>query len=180
MVLVGNAGVGKTSIVQRQLRDKSTIAPTVGMSARQLTEDCDGREIILDVTDTAGEERYRSLLPIYFRDAHIVVMVFDRSSRESFDALPEWNKFVRDICQVTRVLVANKCDLPSAVDVSEIDEMREDLGIETCFQTSAEDGMGIDALFMWIFDAVATVGLDRIDAVKEQDQQRANCGGCGG
>ena len=88
-VLVGDAGVGKTCIVERFAKDEfnESSYATVGaanISVPLKTEKCSA---IFNIWDTAGQERYRSLTPMYFAGANAAILVFDISSDVSFKSL---------------------------------------------------------------------------------------------
>ncbi|WVR04647.1 hypothetical protein IAU60_001658 [Kwoniella sp. DSM 27419] len=93
VVLLGSQGVGKTSLILRYTTRvfSPTPAPaTIGSSlhARKLVHD--GVRVKLQIWDTAGQERFRSMAPIYYRGAHVCVLVYDIASQQSFDDVRSW------------------------------------------------------------------------------------------
>jgi small GTP-binding protein len=128
-----------------------------------------GCDTVVHVFDTAGQEQFRSIVPMYFRGAGIVLLVFDLTSRESFVHIPQWNAMVLDSApqDICRILIANKSDLIDDRQVTddEIEDTRANLGIETAFTTSAITGSGIDSLKMWIF---STESIPRSVAVRNE------------
>jgi small GTP-binding protein len=157
LTLVGDAGVGKTSLIYRQLNETQEAFPTILMATRQLRYTTSTGDLVLNIVDTAGEERFRSSLPLYLHGADVVLLVFDISARSSFESISEWNNVVEGVASdsVLKVLVANKFDLPPAVAESEIEILVVDLGISARFFTSARSGVGLDALFVWIGETLA-------------------------
>ncbi|WVQ98078.1 hypothetical protein IAU59_005200 [Kwoniella sp. CBS 9459] len=93
VVLLGSQGVGKTSLILRYTTRNFSPTPapaTIGSSlhARKLVHD--GVRVKLQIWDTAGQERFRSMAPIYYRGAHVCVLVYDISDRQSFEDVRSW------------------------------------------------------------------------------------------
>eukprot|EP00164_Ancoracysta_twista_P000040 GFYU01000055.1.p1 GENE.GFYU01000055.1~~GFYU01000055.1.p1 ORF type:complete len:204 (-),score=45.49 GFYU01000055.1:376-987(-) len=115
LLLVGDAGVGKSSIVIRYTDDKfSEDQPsTIGVDFKVHYVTSGGNKIKLTIWDTAGQERFRTLTSSYYRGAQGVILVYDVTRRETFEALPQWLKEV-DLYSTNkdavRLLVANKVD----------------------------------------------------------------------
>lgn len=105
--------------------------------------DVDGKRLKLNIWDTTGEEKYRSLSTLFFRSAHGVLIFYDVTSRESFEKIGMWMKEVKEKSPegVDVVLVGNKIDLESERQVSteEGSECAELLGVPF-FEISAKDG----------------------------------------
>lgn len=121
-ILVGNAGVGKTSIITRLSRSEfdPDVTTTVGVDYVEPTITVDGEEYKLIVWDTAGQEKYFSIIKNYFRKSVGVVLVFDIENRASFEKIPFWLSAVRAEAhpQCAGILVGNKCDKASTREVS--------------------------------------------------------------
>lgn len=111
-VLIGNSGVGKSTIVQRyilniEFDDKTH--PTIG-AAFYIMPNNKNRKI--QIWDTAGQERFRSLCPIYYRGSSGCICVFDLSNRESFDDVDNWiNAYKMYASNQSILLIANKNDI---------------------------------------------------------------------
>lgn len=125
-VLLGDSGVGKTSIAVRLARDvfNDRAQPTVGAAFFTFVVENEADSIQFEMWDTAGQERYRSLAPMYYRGAEVVVLVFAVSDKQSFEAGERWLQDVRasglgPTC--TLVLVGNKADLTEEREVSSED-----------------------------------------------------------
>jgi small GTP-binding protein len=109
-----------------------------------------GRDVCFDLWDTAGQESYKCLVPVYARGALLALIVFDRHSRQSFDSLLHWSEFLRnDVALDNFLVVGNKSDLPPETTS---DEARQ--WCETCradyIETSAKTGSQIDVLFQLV------------------------------
>lgn len=93
MVLCGNAAVGKTSITMRYKDGKFTKInePTLaGAYQEKKIKTRNGEDMQLNIWDTAGDERFRSIMPLYYRDAEIALLVFDLTDAESFKGIDYW------------------------------------------------------------------------------------------
>ena len=148
--LIGDANVGKTSIVSRFTTEKFTgnTTPTVGVSTAQITIKYQNKDVKLTIWDTAGQEKFRSLVPLYTRHASLLILVFDITNRETFDGLEDWFKKLREEmgikCPI--FLCANKIDLEEKIQRDEIKEWAEIHNTEL-FYTSAQTGDGIEDVF---------------------------------
>jgi len=104
----------------------------------------------LQLWDTAGQERFRSLIPSYIRDSHVAVVVFDITSRESFESTTKWIADVRAQRgnDVVIVLVGNKTDLSASRQVTTAElEARANEHEIMFIETSAKEGFNIKLLF---------------------------------
>ena len=80
------------------------------MSQKMYVED---KTIILNLWDTAGQERFKSLIPSYIKDSAVAIVVFDVTSRESFDSVEKWIEDVRALRKddALLIIVGNKSDM---------------------------------------------------------------------
>ena len=112
LVLLGNAGVGKSCLVLRFVRNEyvDDLDTTVGAAFLTKTVTLDGAPVKIEIWDTAGQERYRSLAPMYYRGAQAAVVVFDLTSRDSFEGAKTWVKELQKKAdpQVVIALAGNK------------------------------------------------------------------------
>ena len=92
VVILGNTGVGKTSIVSKYVTNQFSplIPATIGASFNVKTLSFDGWKVQMQIWDTAGQERFRSMAPMYYRGAHAAILVFDITSSDSLDRVAEW------------------------------------------------------------------------------------------
>jgi Ras-related protein Rab-7A len=117
VVFLGDAGVGKTSILNQFVnRDFSLqYRPTIGADFTSRQVEVDGTFLTLQLWDTAGQERYRSLASSFFRGAEICVLVYDITSQTSFDNIAAWYDIFRNQCAPLHprfpfLLLGNKTD----------------------------------------------------------------------
>ena len=117
LVLLGEAAVGKTSVVYRFVQDdfQENREPTIG--AAFLTQRCrlEDRLIKFEIWDTAGQERFHSLAPMYFRNAQASAVVYDITKAASFEKAKNWVKELQRQANphIVIALVGNKLDLVS-------------------------------------------------------------------
>jgi small GTP-binding protein len=161
VVLLGDSRVGKTTLISRKAADTPLSSPkaTVGCHCHDLTFRIENKTVNLQVWDTAGQEMYRALVPIYVRGANASVLVYDRTDHESFQGLTEWRALLDDNLSpdTPSFVVANKIDL---VDSGVEDELGERFAAahKSAFcRTSALTGQGVDALFQSIAEAIIGV-----------------------
>ena len=116
VVLVGNSCVGKSSIVVRYADDEfsEVFLATIGVDFRFKSFPLGSNKIKLQIWDTAGHERFRTITSSYYRGAHALLIVFDLTDKQSFeDATNYWYNEIRSSCppETQILLVGNKSDL---------------------------------------------------------------------
>ena len=87
LLLIGNAYVGKTLIVQKFIDNsfsKNTIS-TIGVDLQNKIVDINGKKVKYLIWDTAGEERLKTMTYSYYRGCNVILVVFDVTDRQSFD-----------------------------------------------------------------------------------------------
>lgn len=171
IVLVGNAGVGKTCLVRQFTQGNLPSGhqgATIGVDFMIKTVVTNNMKIKLQLWDTAGQERFRSITQSYYRSAHCLILVYDISSQASFDALTRWIKDVDAVldrdsqlrCEVLRVLVGNKCDKEREVPQSIGEKFAEINEFDMFMETSAFNNESVDKLF---YDIAEILALRRKD-----------------
>ena len=167
LLLIGDSGVGKTSIITRfvdslfSLKTNTTISnlylPRYTYANYDLVLDYKIKKIKIDHTvfklqvwDTAGQEKYRSITKNFYKNAMGAIIVFDLTNPESLKNVPNWVRHVNKQAgeNVCKLLVGNKADLDDerAVSSEEVQSMSEELGIEA-LELSAKNGDNIDEAF---------------------------------
>lgn len=129
ILLVGDSGVGKSSLLMRFIEDAfEEVSPTVGVDFKLKMMDVDGKRLKLTVWDTAGQERFRTLTSSYYRGAHGVIFVYDIANAESFANVEEvWRKEVEmysTISNGVKMIVGNKVDKESSREIAKEDGVR--------------------------------------------------------
>uniref|UniRef100_UPI00358DDB9D ras-related protein Rab-30 n=1 Tax=Myxine glutinosa TaxID=7769 RepID=UPI00358DDB9D len=153
IVLIGNAGVGKTCLVRRFTQGlfPPGQGATIGVDFMIKTVVVDGTKVKLQIWDTAGQERFRSITQSYYRSAHALVLTYDITNEETFTCLPDWLKEMEThaATDVPRVLVGNKLDLTSSRQVSR-ERAEEFANVHNlCYvETSAKEADNVEQLFL--------------------------------
>ena len=111
-----------------------------------------GTNVKLNIWDTAGQEKFKSLTKMYYQDAEAAVIVYDITFRESFDSAKNWIQDLRNNANVPDILIAmvgNKCDLTDNAEVAleEAHSFGRSIKAEIIKETSAKDSIGISELF---------------------------------
>ncbi len=154
VVLIGESGVGKTSIIQRYVNDVYDPNQLLSSSAQFITKTVelnDEQSIKFDVWDTAGQEKFRALAKIFYKDAKAIVLVYDITNRSSFEQLQNyWFKEIEEnsLSDAILVIVGNKSDLYEEEKVT--DEEAKEYAYNNnihCFITSARNNVGINNMF---------------------------------
>jgi small GTP-binding protein len=155
VILVGNASTGKTSIIRRYCDDEFTDChhPTIGADFMFRTLRTASGEVNLQICDTAGQERYHSLVPIYTRGASVAIVVFDLTNPASFHAIDSWVNLVQGSagsgCQV--IIAANKTDITATLPRTQIEEWSNNNSRKVMY-VSARAGDGIALLFKTVVE----------------------------
>jgi small GTP-binding protein len=167
VVLVGSASVGKTSILSQLVDHKFSAdeKSTIGVNYQIYSTQVDSIDVELQVWDTAGQEKYRSLGPVYYRGALGAIAVYDITNRRTFLGLDAW---IQAFCEVVGAhakvaVVGNKADLAESCEVNESEgrEFAERNGY-LFFTTSARTGHGIEQIFDELARAVLMSGTLRV------------------
>ena len=152
LIFLGDQSVGKSCILNRFLNDTfiEDYQATIGLDFQSKNVQIDNQDIHLLLYDTAGQEKFRSLIPMYTRDANIILLVYDISNRDSFTNLSQWLKDLTNVNmeEVILCIVGNKIDLSDkrAVNTEEGKKFAEEH--DFIFQEiSAKTGEGFSDLF---------------------------------
>jgi small GTP-binding protein len=158
VVLVGDTKVGKSCILTRFVQDsfERSMPATIGAAFFTKVVSTSDANVRLQLWDTAGQEKFRSLAPMYYRAAAVAVVVYDITNRGTFESLPTWQKEISEKAppNTQLVIIGNKIDLidDRQVSTAEGEQSAKELGAKLFGETSAESGDGIDAIFTRIAD----------------------------
>lgn len=151
ILLVGNLGVGKSSLLLRYAEGsfREGFLPTVGVDFKVRTVQQAGSALYLQLWDTAGQERMRALSTGCYRRAHGLLVVFDLADRRSFDDVRGWLEEAQRYGSgdAVRVLVGNKSDLDErSVGREEAEALAGSEGMEY-FEVSAKHNANVEEVF---------------------------------
>jgi len=166
IVFIGDISVGKTSIINQFIEDKFKDAydPSIGIDFASKTLRFKGRFVKLQIWDTAGQEKYKSLIPSYIRGAAIVFIVYDITNRDSYDNLSNWVNFIEKL-QRPNVLVicGNKTDMETERQINIEEGMKISEESNALFyEVSAKDNTNIKKMF---YESIAN--LDCFDDLRD-------------
>ena len=152
LILIGNSGVGKSCILQRYTKHtfEESYKCTIGVDFLMKSIIINGQNVKLQLWDTAGQEKYKSMVSSYYRGANVALVVFDITSRPSFEALPIWieNYYKNGPEQKNIILIGNKKDKEEERQVSQEEaEKFSETNNMIYFETSAKEGENIDYVF---------------------------------
>ncbi|KAK3099963.1 hypothetical protein FSP39_012578 [Pinctada imbricata] len=151
VVLIGEAGVGKTCLVRRFTQGlfPPGQGATIGVDFMIKTVEINGEKI--KIWDTAGQERFRSITQSYYHSANALILVYDVCSQLSFDSLPHWIHEIEKYAntKVLSYLVGNKIDQINRREIPEHIGKQFAKRYEMNFmETSAKEAENVDTLFL--------------------------------
>ena len=174
VVLVGESGVGKTSIITQFIDQtfQEDQQSTTGGTFSTKSVVCDnGKTLKFEIWDTAGQERYRALTKMFYKDANAAVLVYDITRKDSFEEIQNyWSNQIKESSPpgIILAVAANKSDLidHEAVDEEQARKFAEDLGA-IFVSTTATQIDPVNDLFIQI--AKKYTGSNEIK-IKEDDE----------
>lgn len=151
-LLLGDSGVGKSCLLLRYADDAFTTSfiTTIGVDFKTVTRDIDDKRIKLQIWDTVGQDRFRTIANNSCRGVHGIVIAFDMTDEQSFQNVRNWISHVERHASenVSVVLVGTKSDLVSeqVVTPQRAQELASTFNIPF-IMTSAKSNVGVDAAF---------------------------------
>ena len=151
IIMVGEAGVGKSSILSMYCEDRycTQYAATIGVDFFSKNLVIDSKKIKLQIWDTAGQERFRSITSSYYRGANVAILVFDMSNVNSFSRLNYWLDQIKIYIPDNNykiIVLGNKCDSEISINENMISEFTKKNKIDFV-KVSAKQNIGIDKVF---------------------------------
>lgn len=153
VVLLGEGCVGKTSLVLRYVEDKFNAKHITTLQASFLNKkiNVDGKAVRISIWDTAGQEKFHALGPIYYRSSNGAILVYDITDEDSFQKVKNWIKELKKMlgADIVLVIVGNKIDLQKDRHVSQetAESYAESVGA-THYETSAKANVGVEEVFL--------------------------------
>ncbi|XP_061474108.1 ras-related protein Rab-43 isoform X2 [Rhineura floridana] len=152
LVLIGDASVGKTCLVQRFKTGAfaERQGNTIGVDFTMKSLEIQGKRV--KIWDTAGQERFRTITQSYYRSANGAILAYDISQRGSFQSIPRWIEDVRKYAgsNIVQLLIGNKSDLSDLreVQLEEAQSLAEHYDITCAIETSAKDSSNVEEAFV--------------------------------
>ena len=157
LILIGDVAVGKTSIINSILGQKfnDEYEPSIGVDFFSKTIKYKGKSIKLQIWDSAGQEKFRRLIPNYIRGASLIILVYDITNKSSFNNLNSWIEFINNYESTNIIICGNKIDLKDKREVSyeEGEKFSEEKKMDF-FEVSAKEETN---LLNMLFSSVASL-----------------------
>lgn len=164
LCLLGESGVGKTCLVNRFVSDvfSEHESLTVGAAFTTKTVRVGDNSVLFQIWDTAGQEKYRGLAPMYYRGSAAAVVVYDITDEKSFNEMQTWISELKQLGppNIVLAIAGNKSDLEQERRVPYATGEAFAKNSNALFtETSAKDGSNVHDLFRTIAE---TLPLDKI------------------
>ncbi|MBY8979986.1 MAG: GTP-binding protein [Candidatus Lokiarchaeota archaeon] len=156
VAVVGDGGVGKTSLIQKFTQGKfqTDYIKTIGAQLTHYETEIDGYKIELMFWDIAGQDDFHFLRPSFYKASKAVIIVYSLEENSlgerSFDNITSWYEDVKQYCgEIPVVVFANKVDLinEQTLDKAKIQNLVEERNFLGYYTTSAKTGQGLDHAF---------------------------------
>jgi len=152
-IIIGDAATGKSCLLHRFIDDKfnKDSSHTIGVEFGSKIVEVGGKNVKLQVWDTAGQERFRAVTRSYYRGAAGAILVYDITSRETYNHITSWLNDARALANadITIILVGNKIDLNEEREVTFLEASRFAQENDLMFlETSAKTGEGVREVFL--------------------------------
>ena len=156
-LVLGDPMIGKTSVLERYVNNtfKANYLTTIGMDKRFKRLEINNTDVDVFITDTAGEERFRSLTKMFYKGADGIFVGFSLLDPKTLESINYWIQQINENCSkeypISLVLFGNKCDDKENIKVKkeEIDAIKNKYDL-TYFETSAKDNINIQNLFEYL------------------------------
>ncbi|CAN0026704.1 unnamed protein product [Ectocarpus sp. 6 AP-2014] len=162
ILLLGDSGVGKTSLMTRFSEDKfaPTLISTAGVDYKVQTLDINGKRVRCQIWDTAGQERFHVITRTYYRGAHGIALAYDVTDDDSFKNVNYWMANIQTHAEpghrMQKMILGNKVDIEDrAISTKDGQDVAKEFGVRF-FEVSAKNGYGVsDAFYSLAVDIVA-------------------------
>ncbi|XP_038836665.1 ras-related protein Rab-37-like isoform X1 [Salvelinus namaycush] len=190
-IMVGDSGVGKTSLLVQYDQGKfipGSFSATVGIGFTNKVVTVDNVKVKLQIWDTAGQERFRSVTHAYYRDAQALLLLYDITSKSSFDNIRAWLTEIHEYAQkdVVIMLLGNKTDMAGerVIKREEGEKLAKEYGVPF-METSAKTGVNVELAFLAVAKELKHRAAQQPNEPKFQihdyiasEKQKSGC--CGG
>ena len=167
--IVGDGGVGKTSLVLRYTDNSfkedylMTIGSNFAVKTMELPES-PACTISLQIWDLAGQPRFNIVRPLFYRGAKAIIYVFDLTRKDSLENLINWKKEIEQNIELKPcILVGNKLDLAekvkNKVEIEKVEILKSKLNAKSYLETSAKDGSNINEAFKECINGILNMTL---------------------
>jgi small GTP-binding protein len=161
IIVAGDGGVGKTSLIRRYVSDCFNPAERITIGCDFYTKVLNaqnGQQFKLQIWDVGGQEQFRALLPLWSKGSRGAILAFDIGSIESYLHLDEWLSIVLEGGKTENfpiIVVGNKRDLSDgSIMESDLDQYIQKRGLNGYFLVSAKDGISVSSPFIRLLDLI--------------------------
>ena len=154
ILIIGESGVGKTCFLLRYA-ENSFVANhllTIGIDFKIKVIEIEGKSIKLQIWDTAGQDRFRTITKTYYKGSHGVILVYDVCDERAFGNVKNWVNQIEQNAKssICKVLVGNKCDKAERVITEEQGrKLAEEYNMKF-YETSAKTGQNVEETFTYL------------------------------
>ncbi len=158
ILVIGESSVGKTCLLLRYTEDtfNASHLATIGIDFKLKELMIDDKLIKLQIWDTAGQDRYKSITKTYYKGSQGIVLVYDVTSMDTFEKIQHWIKQIENNASrnVKKVLVGNKCDKEERqVSTEQGQKLADEKGIKF-FETSAKTNENVKEMFEYLTNEI--------------------------
>ena len=184
-LVLGESTIGKSCLIERYINNtfKENYIATIGMDIRQKRLDINNIDVFLTINDTAGQERFRSLTKMVYKNTDGILVGFDLTKPKTLEQVEFWINQIESNktkdSSISLVLFGNKCDMKEEIQVKEedIEKIKEKYNIRY-YETSAKDGTNVQNIFEYLAKIVLksrgfleNVNIDEISVEEKEDQK---------
>ena len=184
-LVLGDTTIGKSCLIERYISNtfKENYIATIGMDIRSKRLDINKIDVTLTINDTAGQERFRSLTKMVYKNTDGILVGFDLTKPKTLEQVEFWIKQIESNktkdSPLSLVLFGNKCDKTDEIEVKEedIEKIKEKYNLRY-FKTSAKDGTNVQNIFEYLAKIVLksrgfleNVNIDEISVEEKEDQK---------
>ena len=154
IIIIGDSGVGKSWILKRAVQNtfEGGYRTTIGFEFLLMHFQANEIKIKLQIWDTCGEEKYKSLIQGFYKNTSLALIVYAINEKMSFDSLKNWIQNIKEHSSedIPIFLVGNKSDLERTITIEEAEEFANSNRIEYFEECSAKTGKNVKEIFFEI------------------------------
>ncbi|MBY8987476.1 MAG: GTP-binding protein [Candidatus Lokiarchaeota archaeon] len=159
VIIVGEAGVGKTSLVKKFVSGRFTSDYRVSIGANLFIKELilnSEIHVSIQIWDIAGQEKWVKMRHLYYKGAHGALIVGDLTRGNTFEQLKEfWNPDLKKFCgDIPKILVVNKVDMKPIISNSDIERLAQNINVNATIFTSAKNGQNVEEAFHQIAETI--------------------------
>ncbi|NHJ21719.1 MAG: GTP-binding protein [Candidatus Lokiarchaeota archaeon] len=159
IIIIGEPGVGKTSLVKRFVSGRFTRDYRVSIGANLFVKELvlnSEIQVTIQIWDIAGQEKWVKMRHLYYKGAHGALVVGDATRGNTFKQLREfWHPDLKQFCgKIPSILVVNKVDLKPMISNSEVENIAQNIDVNETIFTSAKNGQNVEKAFHKIAEEI--------------------------